>query len=334
MMQSSSLASLLEPTVLFFLLGIALGLMRSPLEIPAQVAKFLSMYLLVAIGFKGGQAIAAGGFGAEGVYLILAAVLLALAIPAWSFVILRRKVPPLDAAAVAATYGSVSAVTFVAATQFVTSQGDQVSGAMTVALVLMESPAIVMAVVLATWVRSQSSGPDMSGGQRPADDPRSVRTVVREAFTDGPILLLVGSLVIGAVSGSKGGEAMAPFVGGLFKGLLAFFLLEMGLLVGRRLRETRDLTAFLIGFALIMPVVNASVAIGLARLIGASGGNAIILAVLAASASYIVVPAVVRSAIPEARPGVYFTMALGVTFPFNIIVGIPLYAAMVDWLWR
>jgi hypothetical protein len=346
--ENDLLSNLVEPAVLFFFLGVLVGFVRSNLEIPQQVTKFLSLYLLMAIGFKGGQAIAQGGFGGEGVLLVLAAVVLALVIPAWSFLVLRRKVPAFDAAAIAATYGSVSAVTFVAATQFVLGRGEQISGAMTVALVLMESPAIVMAVLLATWVRNREKAPEPLVVAATAGSPSrdgtvivaepdatlSMKSILHEAFTDGAHLLLIGSLVIGAISGEKGGEAMDPFVNGLFKGLLAFFLLEMGLLVARQLREARDMTPFLVGFGLLMPIVNAFVAIGVAKLIGAPPGDATMLAVLAASASYIVVPAVVRYAIPEARPSRYFTMALGVTFPFNILLGIPLYAAVVELLWR
>lgn len=358
MFGSGMLDNLLEPAVLFFFLGIIVGAIRSNLEIPPQVTKFLSLYLLMAIGFKGGQSIAQGGLNGSGLVLIATAMILALLIPLWSFGILRKKVDLLDAAAIAATYGSVSAVTFVAATAFVVGRGHEVSGAMTVALVVMESPAIIMAVLLATWSRSRpqaahagvhtGASASMGGGRSAARGseativetgtaagrPASITSVLHEAFTDGAHLLLIGSLVIGAISGTKGGEVMAPFVGDLFKGLLAFFLLEMGLLVARQLREARNMSLFLVGFAIVMPVVNACVAIGLARLIGASAGNAIMLSVLAASGSYIVVPAVLRYAIPEAKPSRYFTMALGITFPFNIVLGIPLYAAIVDQIWR
>jgi uncharacterized protein len=333
------LASLFEPAVLFFFLGLLVGVVRSNLEIPAQVTKFLSLYLLMAIGFKGGHAIAVGGFGSTDVALVGSAIVLALAIPTWSFLVLRRRIEGFDAAAIAATYGSVSAVTFIAATQFLAERGHAVSGSMTVALVLMESPAIVMAVLLSTWIRHRASVPARAPSLSIQEEARTspsvrIRTILHEAFTDGAHLLLIGSLVIGAVSGERGSAAMAPFVDGLFKGLLAFFLLEMGLLVARQLREARDMTPFLVGFALLMPVVNALVAVALARVIGAGPGNATMLAVLAASASYIVVPAVVRYAIPEARPSRYFTMALGVTFPFNVVVGIPLYASIVERLWR
>lgn len=349
--------SLLDPAILFFFLGTLIGLARSNLEIPAPVAKFLSLYLLMALGFKGGQSLAEAGLTGETVKVLGLAVLLALAIPAWSFVVLSRKVGRLDAAAIAATYGSVSAVTFITASQFVANRGEEFGGYMTVALVIMESPAIVMAVLLASWARSQNRQRDRANepamasvgalgpGRVIVDEPSpeaeaaaeqsrgvSLKAVLHEAFTDGAHLLLIGSLVIGAVTGSSGGEAMAPFVNDIFKGLLAFFLLEMGLLVSRQLREMRGLEPFLVGFALVAPPLHALVALLVGSAAGLGAGDLTLLAVLAASGSYIVVPAVVRFAIPEARPSRYFSMALGITFPFNVIVGIPLYYAAASWL--
>lgn len=357
-MQSDVLKNLTDPAILFFVVGVVIGTIRSNLEIPAQVAKFLSLYLLMALGFKGGQALNDAGLGGDGLKVVGAALLLAFMMPAILFPVLRRKVNQFDAAAIAATYGSVSAVTFVTASQFLASRGDEAGGYLTVALVVMESPAIIMAVLLATWVRSRESlektrsrdlvmsgtadtttlvSGELLDGDRsndlvtakdrstPEPAPLSIKEVLHEAFTDGAHLLLIGSMVVGAVSGSSGAELMAPFVSDLFKGLLAFFLLEMGLLVARQLREVRDVGPFLIGFGVVTPFVGATLALGLSVLLGLSVGDAALLATLAASGSYIVVPAVVRYAIPEARPSRYFTMALAVTFPFNIIIGIPLY---------
>lgn len=358
--------NLTDPAVLFFFVGVVIGLVRSNLEIPAPVTKFLSLYLLMALGFKGGQALGDAGLSGDAVQVIGAALFLAVLTPALAFVVLRNRINAFDAAAIAATYGSVSAVTFVTASQFVAARGDEAGGYLTVALVVMESPAIVMAVLLATWVRSRGGvvgapaavgatalstvavndarlvvpEADRPSGQRAADErqgdrhgdhhgsePLSVKEVLREAFTDGAHLLLIGSMVVGAVTGDDGGAAMDPFVNGLFKGLLAFFLLEMGLLVARQLREVRDVGPFLVGFGIVTPMVNASIALGIAWLLDMSVGDATLLAVLAASGSYIVVPAVIRYAIPEARPSKYFTLALGVTFPLNISIGIPLYHA-------
>ena len=357
-MDGDVLKNLTDPAVLFFFLGVFVGLVRSNLEIPKQVAKFLSLYLLMALGFKGGQALSSAGLSGDALKVIGAALCLAIVIPAVAFLILRRRIDPFDAAAIAATYGSVSAVTFITAQQFVASRGDEAGGYLTVALVLMESPAIVMAVLLATWVRSkqpataktvsrmnatvsadgaridqlevipESDRPSGSaidaGATVHGEGPTPIREV-REAFTDGAQLLLIGSMVIGAISGKAGGEAMYPFVNGIFKGLLAFFLLEMGLLVAKQLREVRDVSPFLIGFGLIVPLVNASVALAIGWGLDLSVGDMTLLAVLAASGSYIVVPAVVRYAIPEASPSRYLTLALAVTFPLNMVIGIPLY---------
>ena len=359
-MNNDLLNSLTDPAVLFFALGLLVGLIRSNLEIPAPIAKFLSLYLLMAIGFKGGQALGDTGFSGDAFKVIGAAIMLALVIPAVWFMVLRRRVNAFDAAAIAATYGSVSAVTFVVASQFLASREVEAGGYLTVALVLMESPAIVMAVLLATWVRSrQSSGGEHNGGtsngglasidlgtlvpeadhragQRGPEEtghaaggtPLSLKEVLREAFTDGAHLLLLGSMFVGAVSGDAGGEAMAPFISGVFKGLLSFFLLEMGLLVARQLRQVRDVGPFLIGFGLVVPFVNAAAALSLGWALGISAGDLTLLATLAASGSYIVVPAVIRYAIPEARPSRYFTLALGVTFPVNVAIGIPEYYAV------
>lgn len=246
------------------------------------------------------------------------------------------------------------------------NRGDEAGGYLTVALVLMESPAIIMAVLLATWVRSHPASSDSdqhrTGGERLAvidartivpeaahrsgqagpeetghDDtgtPLSIREVLREAFTDGAHLLLLGSMLIGAITGDAGGEAMEPFTQGIFKGLLAFFLLEMGLLAARQLREVRDVGPFLIGFGMIVPFVNASVALTIGWALGLSTGDLTLLATLAASGSYIVVPAVIRYAIPEARPSRYFTLALGITFPLNVAVGIPVYYSIAQSLGR
>lgn len=338
---------LLEPAILFFLIGCGVALVRSNLEIPQPVAKFLSLYLLMAVGFKGGQSLSQTGFTQAVVTVILIAMVMALLVPAWSYLILRKGVGVFDAAAIAATYGSVSAVTFTVGSQFVAAQQVPTSGGATVALVFMESPAIVMAVLLASWARNREGGnlsqrattsaemeAVMPEAVAPHGKPLSVKAVLHEAFTDGAHLLLIGSLLVGAVTGTKGAEAMQPFTGGLFKGFLAFFLLEMGLLVGRQLREARDVGPFLIGFGLVMPPIHAFVALLLARLAGTSVGDATLLAVLSASASYIVVPAVIRYAIPEARPSRYFTMSLAVTFPFNVLIGIPLYYQVACRMWQ
>lgn len=350
-MDTSTLGNLTDPVILFFVVGLTAGALRSNLEVPAAVTKFLSLYLLMAIGFKGGQALAVSGVTADGARVLALAVVLAVTIPVLGYAVLRRRVGAFDAAAIAATYGSVSAVTFIAASQFTTSRGDEPGGHMTVALVLMETPAIVMAVVLAELARSRARRSvlltrpvEVTAGGTPAapaplddlDDlgdlgdpgpssgPR-VRGVLRTAFTEGTFVLLVGSLVVGLAAGADGGQAMAPLVVDLFKGLLAFFLLDLGLLVARQLREARGIDPVLVGFAVAMPLVGATMALLLGASAGLSVGDLTMLTVLAASGSYIVVPAIARYAIPEAQPSRYLTMALGITFPFNIVLGIPLY---------
>lgn len=343
-MDLSMLSNLTDPVILFFVLGLLAGTLRSNLEVPPAVTKFLSLYLLMSIGFKGGEALAATGITSTALTVMGLAVLLSVVIPVVGYRVLRRRVAPFDAAAIAATYGSVSAVTFVAATQFVTSRGDEPGGYMTVALVMMETPAVVMAVLLATWVRAQrqaaepalvaarttGSGPDAPTTPTSDVPPAgsNVGSVLRGAFTEGTFLLLVGSLVIGVASGSSGAETMAPLLHDLFKGLLAFFLLDMGLVVARQLREVNGVPPFLIGFAVVMPLLGATLALVLGVLTGLSVGDLTLLTVLAASGSYIVVPAVARHAIPEALPSRYLTMSLGITFPFNIVLGIPLYHAI------
>lgn len=338
-MDLSLARNLIDPAILFFFFGLFAAAVRSNLDIPAPIAKFFSLYLLVAIGFKGGVALATTGLTFTAVAAILAALLMAVLVPAYSFLILRNRINPYDAAATAATYGSVSAVTFITAQQFLTRNGVDFGGHMTVAMVLMESPAIIMAVLLASLVRkrhelqlSPSVGAAAVVSKGPTQ-PISLKAVLHEAFTDGAHLLLIGSLIIGYVTGTSGKEVMAPFIGDIFKGILAFFLLEMGLLVARQLRESRDLGPFLVGFALVMPMVNAAVSIALGWLLGLTPGDTLLLACLAASGSYIVVPAICRYAIPEAKPGVYFSMALAFTFPFNIVIGIPLYYSVINSVW-
>jgi uncharacterized protein len=325
-MDARLLQSLADPAILFFFFGLVAGALRSNLEIPPAIAKFFSLYLLMSLGFKGGVSLAQSGWTpAMGMALGIAAFM-ALAVPAWSYAILIRRLSAFDAAAVAATYGSVSAVTFITASNFIERQGTPASGYMAVALVLMESPAIIMAVLLANLARSRAGGA-ISGTQV------SLKKILHEAFTDGAHLLLIGSLLIGLVSGEAGKKSLDPFLGQIQKGILAFFLLDMGLLVAARARELRTNSAFLAAFGILMPLFNAALAAALARFCGLGMNDAFMLAVLSASASYIVVPAVVRYAIPEANASLYFGMSLVITFPFNIVAGIPLYFSAIRYLW-
>ena len=326
--------SLLDPAILFFVFGVVAGALRSNLEIPPAISKFLSLYLLMALGLKGGFALAAAGFDARMLASVAAAMLMAVVVPALAYAMLRRHVAGFDAIGVAACYGSVSAVTFVTAMQTLESQGLAVPGHMTVAMVLMESPAIIIGVLLASALRHGATAPVPAGiaaggvlvaGGPPGRGATPIGKVLHEAFTDGTHLLLLASLLIGFLSGEAGRAVMQPFAGDLFKGLLAFFLLDMGLMVARHFGTARSQSPLLIAYAVVGPLVHAALALGLAALLALPLVDAAMLMVLSASASYIVVPAVLRHAVPEANPALYVGLSLGITFPLNILLGIPLY---------
>lgn len=317
--------NLLDPAILFFVFGVLAGAVGSNLEIPKSIAKFLSLYLLMALGLKGGFELARSGL-TPGVLLSLgAAMAMAFIVPALGYAFLKNRVARYDAAAVAASYGSVSAVTFVTAINFLESAGTSVGGHMAAAMVVMESPAIIMAVLLANSIRHHQA---MANGGSSKTSAMPIGKILHESFTDGAQLLLLGALAVGFISGESGKLMMQPFSTDLFKGMLAFFLLDMGLMVAKNFRDARQASPVLIGYALLAPMVHASIALALAWLLGLPLGDATLLMVLSASASYIVVPAVLRYAIPEANPALYFGLSLGITFPLNITVGIPVYAAM------
>jgi uncharacterized protein len=321
----------LDPAILFFAFGILAGCVKSNLEIPQPISRFLSLYLLMALGLKGGFALAESGLTGEIAASLAAAVLLAILIPLAAYQILKRFVSGFDAAAVAATYGSVSAVTFITATQYLESHGIAYGGHMAAAMALMESPAIVIAVVLANSLRQAGASAVLPGVNGAAvlagPGPRvGLGKILHESFTDGTQLLLLGAMLVGLLTGEAGKTAMAPFSIDLFKGMLAFFLLDMGLQTARNLGALRGQSGWLLAYAAGAPAVHAGLALGLAMLLGLSVGNATLLMVLAGSASYIAVPAALRYSIPEASPSVYFSMSLGVTFPLNIMLGIPVYA--------
>ncbi len=323
--------SFLDPAILFFVLGLLASGIRSNLEIPPQISRFLSLYLLMALGLKGGFALAKSGLTTEVATSLGCALLLAMLIPALGYVLLRRFLSGFDAAALAATYGSVSAVTFITSVQHLESHGIAYGGHMAAAMALMESPAIVMAIVLANVARrhQQAQAADALNASKPhAPHSSSIGRILHESFTDGAQILLLGAMVVGVVTGSAGQQAMQHFSVDLFKGMLAFFLLDMGLLAARHIGELKGQSPWLLAYAIGGPLVHAAIALTLAWSIGMSPGNGALLMVLAASASYIAVPAVIRQAIPEASPSLYFGMSLGLTFPFNILIGIPLYVGL------
>jgi hypothetical protein len=328
-MQSSLvLQNLLSAPVLFFFLGILAVLLGSDLEIPSPLPKLFSLYLLLAIGFRGGVELAHSGLGALVLLTISAAVLMSILVPISSFVMLRTRLDPYNAAAVAASYGSISAVTFITAQSFLNVLKVPFDGFMVAALALMESPAIVVGIVMAKLTGGSLNDQD-------GEEAQGLRwqEILQEAFLNGSIFLLIGSLVIGylvAAFSPAGVDKMEPFTEKLFYGALCFFLLDMGLIAAQRLQDLRQAGPFLIGFAVVAPLLHALVGLGISRLLGLNQGDALLFMVLCASASYIAVPAAMRMTVPQANPSLYISTSLGVTFPFNVIVGIPIYMALVQ----
>lgn len=316
----------ISPPVLFFVLGAAAALVRSDLRVPRPVTKLLSLYLLWAIGFTGGVKIAKSGLEQDAVLAIAIGLGLAATIPLAIFSLLRKRLGVHDAAAVAACYGSVSAVTFLTASSMLDAAGVPYGGHMVAVMALMESPAIVVSILLLRRAQQRES-PEASAS------PTHWGTILHEAFLNGPVFLLLGSLVIGLLTREWGYEALKPLCKDLFSGVLVFFLLDLGLLAARRLRSFLARGWTLVLFGLLIPPVAASIALSLARVAGLNVGDAVLLAVLASSASYIAVPAAARIAIPKAEPAVYIGMALAVTFPFNVIAGIPLYLWTAQRIW-
>ncbi|MHC5675977.1 sodium-dependent bicarbonate transport family permease [Nostoc sp.] len=315
-------SNILNPPILFFFLGMTAVFVKSDLEIPPPVPKLLSLYLLFAIGFKGGVELIKSGLNQEVILTLLAAMLMACFVPIYTFFILKLKLDTYDAAAIAATYGSISAVTFITAGAFLSELGIQYDGYMVAALALMESPAIIVGLILVNIFT--------------ADEKRefSWSEVLQEAFLNSSVFLLVGSLLIGVLTGQRGWLVLEPFAQGLFYGILTFFLLDMGLVAARRIKDLQKTGVFLILFAILIPILNAGIGLVIAKFIGMPQGNSLLFAVLCASASYIAVPAAMRMTVPEANPSLYVSTALAVTFPFNIIVGIPLYLYGINLFWR
>ncbi len=314
--------NILDPAILFFLVGVMAGAVKSNLEIPPSISRFLSLYLLMALGLKGGFALSQSGLTAQIGASLAAAIALAVVVPLLGYNLLKRFLSGFDAAAVAATYGSVSAVTFVTAVQYLENQHIPYGGHMAAAMALMESPAIIMAVIFANSLRQQVTPAQGATGSTGLP----IGKILHESFTDGAQLLLLGAMLVGLVTGESGKAAMQPFSGDLFKGMLSFFLLDMGLMAARNLPQVRGQSPWLLAYAIVGPLTHASIALGLAWLLQLPQGDATLLMVLAASASYIAVPAVLRYAIPEANPSLYFGLSLGVTFPLNILLGIPFYS--------
>ena len=309
----SLVGNLMVPTILFFVLGLLAAVVRSDLSIPEGAAKFMSLYLLLAIGFKGGHSLAENGLRPEVFTAMAAGLGLSFALPFAAYALLRSmtRLDALNAAAVAGHYGSISIVTFVAASSLLELTGIGSDGYMVAVAAVMEVPAILSAL----WI-AQRFGAHQQAGHVP----------IRELLANGSIVLLAGAFVIGALTRDKGMEMIAPFVVTPFTGILCLFLLDMGLSAGRSLLRNRHLlSAGLFLFGLLMPMIGATLALGLGTVIGLQTGSLFLLMVLAASASYIAVPAAMKIALPHAEAGIYLTLSLGVTFPFNITLGLPLY---------
>jgi len=318
-------ANLLSPAVLFFALGLVAALLRSDLKFPEALYVTLTIYLLTAIGFKGGVAIHEAGLRTV-IGPALAAMLLGAAIPLWVYPLLRfgGQLRPVDAAAVAAHYGSVSAVTFIAATNYLKSIGVPYENYATAFLAVMESPAIIVGVLLGK----------MSLEQREGVFGQSLGKLLREALVGRSVVLLVGALLVGALCGRAGMDKVEPFFVTPFQGVLALFLLEMGMVAGARLGDLKKVGPFLVGFGVVLPLAHGALGVMLGKFVGLGVGGATLMGVLAASASYIAAPAAIRLALPEASPALYLTPSLAITFPFNITVGIPAYYGFARFLFR
>ena len=306
--------NLTNPALLFFVLGVFAVYLKSDLEIPTNSSKFISLYLLFSIGFKGGQELTHETFSSEIAWSMVFGISISLLISFYTFFILRKKLNVFDAGAVAAAYGSVSAVTFVTAVSYLESQQLSLHGHMVAIMALMESPAIIMGLVLISIFNTEENVGKIK-----------ISAVIKHSLTNGSVLLILGSLVIGLLANAKQAEGIKPFTNDLFKGFLAIFLLDMGITSGRKLKAFFSFGLFPLVFAMIIPLINGCIFAFLSSFITSDVTNRFMFAILAASASYIAVPAAMKITVPEANPGLYLPMALAVTFPVNITVGMPLY---------
>ena len=317
---SAALQNFISLPIPFFFLGILAVLIKSNLEIPQPISKFFSLYLLFSIGFKGGVELSHSGVNSEILITLGLCMFMAVFVPIYTFFILKKKASIHDAAAIAATYGSVSAVTFATACSFLKSKGVDFGGHMVAGMALMESPAIIIGVILYNqFVVNKDE-----------EHSHSIKHVIIEGFTEGSVVLLLGALLIGIITGEKGHTAIKPLTDDLYKGFLCLFLLDMGLVAAKRLKDLQKAGIFFVGFAILVPLVNATIAIFISKAFSLPHGDAFLFTVLAASASYIAVPAAMRVAIPESNPSLYVPMSLAVTFPFNITIGLPIYFTVLE----
>ncbi|GMQ25127.1 sodium-dependent bicarbonate transport family permease [Algoriphagus sp. oki45] len=309
--------NLTNPSLLFFVLGILAVRFKSDLEIPGSSAKFIALYLMLSIGFKGGQELSHSEFDSGILWALVFGLFLSASIPFYTFFILKKKLGVANASAISASYGSISAVTFVAAVAFLDVQGTTFGGHMVAVMALMEAPAIISGVILLRKYSEQKP----EGG---------LRKIIIHAFTNGSVLLILGSLVIGLIADEKQAEGIKPFVTDIFKGFLAVFLLDMGINSGRKLKAFFKTGYFSTVFAIVIPLINGCLVAFLTHWIAPGVGDRLIFSILAASASYIAVPAAMKLANPEADEGLYVPMALAITFPFNITLGMPIYWMIIQ----
>lgn len=311
------LDNLSNPALLFFFLGIVAVQLKSDLEIPATSSKFIALYLLFSIGFKGGVELAHSDLGLDILYILLFGILLAVVVPLYTFFILKKRLGVYNAGAIAAAYGSVSAVTFVTAVSFLEMQQIDFGGHMVAVMALMEAPSIIVGVLLLSYFKEDRS------------EKISMKNVVHHSFTNGSVLLIIGSLVIGFFANEKQALGIEPFTTDLFKGFLAVFLLDMGITSGKKLAAFKKYGIFPFVFSILVPLINGLMVAYISRFVSDSQGDQFLFAILAASASYIAVPAAMKLAAPKANPGLYIPMAIAVTFPFNITFGMPIYMYVI-----
>lgn len=312
------LENLTNPALMFFCLGILAVKLKSDLEIPPTTAKFISLYLLFAIGFKGGQELAHSEFSSEIILTVLFAITTSLMIPIYVFFLIKKRLGIENAGAIAASYGSVSAVTFVTALSFLETLNIEYNGHMVAVMALMEAPAIIIGVVL---IRSF--------GQHSVQN-QSLKSLILHSLTNSSVLLILGSLFIGYFADERAAQGMKPFTNDLFKGFLVIFLLDMGINSAKNLNDFFKNGWFTVFIALIIPLINGCTVAYFAPVVTSSLGNQFILAILAASASYIAVPAAMKISVPNANPSIYLPMALGITFPLNITIGLPIYYFIIS----
>ena len=310
--------NLTNPALLFFVLGVLAVRLKSDLAIPEGSSKFISLYLLFAIGFKGGQELSHSEFSMEIIWSMVFGMVVACIIPLYTFFILKKKLSIENSGAIAAAYGSVSAVTFVTAVSFLEIQNTIFSGHMVAVMALMEAPAIIIGVILIRLYNKNEA------------NTTSLSEIIKHSFTNGSVLLILGSLVIGFVASDQQALGIKPFTTDMFKGFLAIFLLDMGIVSGKKLNDFFKSGWFTAVFAIVVPLINGCLVAYLSQWITDDIGNRFIFAVLASSASYIAVPAAMKIAVPKANPGIFLPMTLAVTFPFNITLGMPIYYAVVS----